>query len=130
MQREADIFSFARCGSPCGYEVINRYNELWAIEKTSRISKSGLQVRPIYHRLKRRIEAHICISFTACKIYKELERQLKEMKSDLSPERAIDILKTIYKVTFQTPYSNTFYTRLLLKTDEQQKLVSLFKLQI
>jgi len=130
MQREADIFSFARCGSPCGYEVINRYNELWAIEKTFRISKSDLQVRPIYHRLKRRIEAHICISFTACKIYKELERQLKEMKSDLNPERAIDILKTIYKVTFQTPYSNTFYTRLLLKTDEQQKLVSLFKLQI
>jgi len=111
-------------------EVIDRYNELWAIEKTFRISKSDLQVRPIYHRLKRRIEAHICISFTACKIYKELERQLKEMKSDLSPERAIDILKTIYKVTFQTPYSNTFYTRLLLKTDEQQKLVSLFKLQI
>jgi len=130
MQREVDIFSFARCGSPCGYEVINRYNELWAIEKTFRISKSDLQVRPIYHRLKRRIEAHICISFTACKIYKELERQLKEMKSDLNPERAIDILKTIYKVTFQTPYSNTFYTRLLLKTDEQQKLVSLFKLQI
>jgi len=28
MQREADIFSFARCGSPCGYAVtqLNNYN--------------------------------------------------------------------------------------------------------
>ena len=31
----------------------------------------------------------------ACKIYKELERQLKEMKPGQSPEQAIDILKTI-----------------------------------
>ena len=58
--------------------VIEKYNQLWAIEKTFRISKSDLQIRPIYHRLKRRIEAHICISFVACKVYKELERQLKE----------------------------------------------------
>ena len=110
-------------------DVIKQYHQLWAIEKTFRISKSDLEIRPIYHHLKRRIEAHICISFVACKIYKELERQLKSKQSELSPEKVIDILKTIYKVSFETPYSNKVYQRLLIKTTEQKDLIDLFQLK-
>jgi transposase len=109
-------------------EVIVQYGQLWQIEKTFRISKSDLQIRPIYHRLRRRIEAHICISFAACKVYKELERQLKEKKSQYSVEQAIDIVKTIYRVELQTPYSNSTYSRLLIKTQEQQSIINLFGL--
>lgn len=109
-------------------EVIDQYHQLWSIEKTFRISKSDLEIRPIYHQLKRRIEAHICIAFAACKIYKELERQLSEKKSSLSPEKVINILKTIYKVSFETPYSSKIYSKLLLKNDEQRELVTLFDL--
>jgi transposase len=111
-------------------EVIEKYNQLWNIEQTFRISKSDLQMRPVYHRLRKRIEAHICISFAACKIYKELERQLKKRNSKLSSEKVIDILKTIYKVTIQTPYSNRLHQRLVLKTKEQKDLIALFNLQI
>jgi transposase len=111
-------------------EVIVQYGQLWQIEKTFRISKSDLQIRPIYHRLRRRIEAHICISFAACKVYKELERQLKEKKSQYSVEQAIDIIKTIYRVELQTPYSNSTYSRLLIKTQEQQSIINLFGLKI
>lgn len=110
--------------------IIKQYHQLWAIEKTFRISKTDLKIRPIYHHLKRRIEAHICISFTACKIYKELERQLKLKHSNLSPEKAIDILKTIYKVSFETPFSNNIYQRLLVKTDEQKEIIDLFELKV
>lgn len=109
-------------------EVIDVYKQLWNIEKAFRISKTDLRIRPVYHHLKRRIESHICIAFASCKIYKELERQLKEKKSNLSPEKAIDILKTIYKLTMITPYSNTKYSRLLIKTEEQSQLLELFKL--
>lgn len=111
-------------------EVILQYSQLWQIEKTFRISKSDLQIRPIYHRLRKRIEAHICISFAACKVYKELERQLKEKMSHFSVEQAIDIIKTIYKVELQTPYSNNTYSRLLIKTQEQQSIINLFGLKI
>lgn len=110
-------------------EVIEQYSRLWSIEKTFRISKSDLQIRPIYHRLQKRIEAHICISFAACKIYKELERLLKEKKMPISPEKAIDILKTIYQLTIQTPYSNQLHTRLILKNNEQRDLISAFNLE-
>lgn len=110
--------------------ILEKYNQLWQIEKTFRISKTDLQIRPIYHQLKRRIEAHICISFAACKIYKELERQLKLKKSNLSSERAIDVLKTIYQISFKTPYSNSIHNKLILKTEEQIEIINLFNIKI
>lgn len=107
-------------------EIINNYKHLWKIEKAFRISKTDLKIRPIYHRLQRRIEAHICISFVAYKLYKELERQLKEKKSLLSPEKAIDIAKTIYSVKVVTPNTQEIITRTLYLTQEQKSLANLF----
>ena len=46
-------------------QVIENYKNLWHIENAFRMSKTDLRIRPIYHRLKHRIEAHICLSFTA-----------------------------------------------------------------
>ena len=109
-------------------EVIDQYKQLWYVEKTFRISKSDLKIRPIYHYVRRRIEAHICIAFCACKIYKELERQLGIAKANISPEKAIDIAKTIYGISIVTPYSKEKHSRLLIKTEEQEYLLKLFNL--
>lgn len=109
-------------------QIIEHYNHLWQIEKAFRISKTDLKIRPIYHRLKSRIEAHICIAFCAYKIYKELERQMKIKKAQISPEKAIDIAKTIYRITIQTKLSNTMYSRLYIDKDEQRYLIELFNL--
>ncbi len=110
-------------------DIIENYKQLWKIEKAFRISKTDLRIRPIYHRLKHRIEAHICICFCAYKIYKELERQLAIKKSDLSPEKVIDIAKTIYQLTIQTNLSKTLHTRLYIDTQEQEYVVKLFDLK-
>ena len=107
-------------------QVIEQYKQLWSIEKTFRISKSDLKIRPIYHHLKRRIEAHICIAFTACKIYKELERQLNDGKAGLSPEKAIDILKTIYEISIRSPHSGSSKSKLLIKNEEQENILKFF----
>jgi transposase len=107
--------------------VIANYRHLCNIEKTFRISKTDLRIRPIFHYKRRRIEAHICIAFAACKIYKELERQLKNKQSDLSPEKAIDILKTIYGIIIKLPQSKEQKLMLLDKTEEQKAILSLFK---
>ena len=40
-------------------EVIESYRNLWHIENAFRMSKTDLRIRPIYHRLRHRIEAHI-----------------------------------------------------------------------
>lgn len=107
-------------------EILQNYSHLWKIEKAFRIAKTDLKIRPIYHRVQRRIEAHICIAFVAYKIYKELERQLKEKKSTLSPEKAINIAKTIYAVKIKHPITKetTYLTH--IKTEEQKNLANLF----
>ncbi len=85
-----------------GTEVIENYKNLWHIEKAFRMSKTDLRIRPIYHRLKHRIEAHICISFTAYCIYKELERILYKEKSTISSKRAAELTHNMYQVTYTT----------------------------
>lgn len=107
-------------------EIIDNYNHLWKIEQAFRISKTDLKIRPIYHRLQRRIEAHICIAFVAYKIYKELERQLKEKESDLSPEKAIEIAKTIYKIQVVSTETGELITKTLYLKEEQKNLSKLF----
>ncbi|MDI6802781.1 MAG: IS1634 family transposase [Bacteroidota bacterium] len=47
-------------------EVIAQYKQLWQVEKTFRISKTDLRIRPVFHYLKRRIEAHVCIICSMC----------------------------------------------------------------
>ena len=108
--------------------VIEQYGDLWKIEKAFRVSKSDLRIRPIFHRLQRRIEAHICISFCAYKIYKELERQLKVKKLDWSPEQVIDITNSIFAITVERPYSKTQETKLHLPNKEQRDLWEVFGL--
>ncbi len=107
-------------------EIMSNYKHLWKIEKAFRISKNELKIRPIYHRLQRRIEAHICISFAAYKVYKELERQLKEMESNLSPEKAICIAKTIYAIKVKIPPNNEIMKQALLLNKEQKELAQIF----
>lgn len=109
-------------------EIIDNYGHLWKIEKAFRISKSDLKIRPIYHRLKHRIEAHICISFVAYKLYKELERQLKVKKSILSPEKAIEIAKTIYQIKMTTPLNNEKIEKIIITNNQQKYLIALFEL--
>lgn len=107
-------------------EILENYSHLWKIEKAFRIAKTDLKIRPIYHRVQRRIEAHICIAFVAYKLYKELERQLKKKKSILSPEKAINIAKTIYAVKIKHPITKEITYLTHIKNEEQKNLAKLF----
>ena len=106
-------------------KIIENYSHLWKIEKAFRISKHDLKIRPIYHRLQKRIEAHVTINFVAYKVYKELERLLREKETQLSPEKAIDIAKTIFQIKAKSD-DNQNVTHTLLLTDEQKDLAQLF----
>jgi transposase len=107
-------------------QIIENYQQLWQIEKAFRIAKSDLKIRPVYHRLQRRIEAHICISFAAYKVYKELERQLKEKKASISANDAIEIADYIHQIKIQLPQNGETVKKTILTTPEQQHLAYLF----
>jgi transposase len=108
-------------------EIIENYRHLWQIEKAFRVSKTELKIRPIYHRLPRRIEAHICLSFVAYKVYKELERQLELKQATISTQQAIEIAENIFEIQMETPTSKVKLKKLLLLTEEQKYLAQLFK---
>jgi len=108
-------------------EIIENYSNLWKIEKAFRVSKNDLKIRPIYHRLRRRIEAHVTLNFTAHKVYKELERQLKEKNATISCDQAIEIAKTIYSVNITNPTTNLTSKETLFLNDEQKYLAELFE---
>jgi len=55
--------------------VIDAYHQLWRIEKSFRMSKHDLQARPIYHRTRESIEAHLSIVFAALAVSHWLEHQ-------------------------------------------------------
>ena len=106
-------------------QIIGNYSQLWQVEKAFRISKTDLRIRPIYHRLKERIEAHICICFTAYAIYKELERLLKTNSIKISPEKAIETIKKIRQLKYILPKSRQTKTKILQPTSLQLKLLNL-----
>ncbi|MEM9934094.1 MAG: IS1634 family transposase [Bacteroidota bacterium] len=107
-------------------EVMASYQQLWQIEKAFRISKTDLKIRPVFHYRKRRIEAHICICFCAYKLYKELERRLREAGSMISPTRAIEAVSTIYGIEMTLPKSKKTHTHLIAKEEIHQKLREIF----
>lgn len=106
--------------------ILANYKQLWQIEKAFRIAKTDLKIRPVFHYKQRRIEAHICLNFVAYKVYKELERQLKEKKSDLSPEKVIEIVQSIYEIVVTTPKQKERISKTLLLSKEQQKISKIF----
>jgi len=86
------------------------------------MSKTDLKIRPIYHYLRNRIEAHICISFTAYTVYKELERLFTQSNVPFSVRRAAELTQTMYQIEVLLPDSKRKKNILLNMDVEQQKL--------
>ena len=76
-------------------EILRMYRGLWKIEELFRINKHTLRMRPIYHRLSRRIRAHILICFLAYTVLRWTEIQLAKKGLCFSPQELIDILKRV-----------------------------------
>lgn len=106
-------------------QIVDSYNNLWHIERAFRMSKTDLRIRPIYHRIRNRIEAHICISFTAYCVYKELQRVLYKEKSNMSVKRAAELTQNMYQISYMLPESKQTKNRLLKMDDLQAELYAI-----
>ncbi|KAA6317407.1 hypothetical protein EZS27_032432 [termite gut metagenome] len=106
--------------------VYEEYSGLWQVERAFRITKGTLEVRPMFHFTKKRIEAHVCICFVAYKVYKELERILKIGSINLSVDKVLDIAKTITTLKIKLPINNETMTKTMLLTQKHKFIVKLF----
>lgn len=74
--------------------LIERYKDLWRVEKSFRIAKSDLEARPIYHRRENSIQYHILIVFIALCMAKVIEMEKQE-----SIQKVTDSLKDKWTIT-------------------------------
>ena len=114
----------------CPNDVIENYSNLWHIEKAFRISKTDLKIRPIHHYLKHRIEAHISISFIAYTVYKELERIIKIHDKNLSVQKVLEEIKTIYGLEYTNPITNKKKFEVLQLNEIQLKIQNIIDLEL
>lgn len=109
------------------HDIIENYRYLFMIERAFRFNKTDLDIRPMYHRLMNRIEAHVCICFVAYTIMLELERTLAKAGSTITLHRAMFLTEGIYEITYINPY-NKKQMAVLLKTDHDQEVTELLEL--
>ncbi|WP_137725717.1 IS1634 family transposase [Prescottella subtropica] len=56
-------------------EVIGKYHDLWHVEQSFRMSKTDLRARPMFHRTRDAIEAHLTVVFTALAVARYLQAE-------------------------------------------------------
>lgn len=106
-------------------EVYAAYHNLWNVERAFRISKSKIEIRPMFHFTRRRIEAHVCICFVALKVYKELERLLKLSEIKISVDKVLALAQTIVTIQITLPKSQQTITKTMLMK-RHQRIAPLF----
>lgn len=76
--------------------VIERYHDLWRIERAFRLTKSDLEARPIFHHLDEAIKAHLIVVFAGLAICTYIE-----MKTGMSIRTALKLAEKVltHKVT-------------------------------
>lgn len=110
------------------HEVIVQYRGLWVVERAFRVSKGTLEMRPMFHFTEKRIESHVCICFIAYKLYKELERIIRQIGIKMSVDAVIDIAKTIPTIEVTLPYGQVIQCT-IFNTPDQMAIKKLFSLQ-
>jgi len=74
------------------------YLQLVEIEQAFKELKNDLSVRPIYHQLEHRIEAHIFIAFMAYCLHVTLKQYTKALAPGLTPRAVIEKLAAIQMI--------------------------------
>ena len=80
-----------------------RYIQLTNIEAAFRTLKSDLGLRPVYHRLEQRVEAHIFVAFLAYCLQVTLKNRMRDQAPGLSPRQVLEKLATIQMIDVWIP---------------------------
>ena len=79
------------------------YIQLTEVEQAFKELKHDLSIRPIYHQLEHRIEAHILVAFLAYCLQVTLKAQLRQLAGGTTPREVIEKFKTMQMVDVLLP---------------------------
>src|SRR6201987_5158405 len=80
-----------------------RYVQLAQIEAAFKTMKSELGIRPLYHQLGHRLEAHILVAFLAYCLLVTLKHRLQALAPGLTPKAVLEQLATIQMLEVWLP---------------------------
>jgi hypothetical protein len=80
-----------------------RYVQLAQIEAAFKTLKSELGIRPLYHQLGHRVEAHILVAFLAYCLLVTLKNRLQALAPGLTPKAVLEKLSTIQMLDVWLP---------------------------
>jgi len=80
-----------------------RYVQLTQIEAVFRSLKSELGIRPVYHRLEHRVDAHIMVAFLAYCLQVTLKNRLQIHAPGLTPTAVLQKLGTVQMIDVWIP---------------------------
>jgi transposase len=101
------------------------YIQLVEIEAAFKNLKDDLQLRPMFHQLEHRIEAHIFVAFIAYCLHVTLRAKLKPLAPGLTPRAVLDKLGAIQMldVHFPTTDGRTLILSRYTELNADQKLL-------
>jgi transposase len=101
------------------------YIQLVEVEAAFKNLKDDLQLRPIYHQLIDRIEAHIFVAFLAYCLHVTLRARLRPLASGLTPRAVLDKFAAIQMldVHFPTTDGRTLILSRYTELNADQKLL-------
>jgi transposase len=101
------------------------YIQLVEIEAAFKNLKDDLQLRPVYHQLQHRIEAHIFLAFIAYCLHVTLRARLRPVATGLTPRSVLDKFATMQMidVKFPTTDGRTLILSRYTEPDTDHKLL-------
>lgn len=103
------------------------YIQLTEIEQAFKELKSDLSIRPIYHQLDERIEAHIFIAFVAYCLQVTLKQRTRALAPGLTPRAVLEKFAALQMVDVHLPTTDGRHLVLPRYTQPEKELQLLLK---
>jgi transposase len=103
----------------------NAYIGLTQVEFSFRVCKTDLAIRPIYHRIEERAQAHILICFLALTMWRTLEQWMKASHLGTAPRPLLERIATLRSMDIILPTKTGDELRLRVVSQPEKPLALL-----
>jgi len=114
-------------------ELWTQYMILTEVEEAFRNLKGDLAIRPIYHQLEHRVDAHIFVAFLSYCLHVTLRQLARTHAPGLTPHSILEQMKAIQMIDVHIPTTDGRELKMSRHTKPdkaQQLLLSQLKLQL
>jgi hypothetical protein len=107
---EGRYFLLTNAASLSPSEAVEAYFTLQEVERAFREMKDFLRLRPVYHRIDRRVRGHLFVCVLSYLLERSLSHQLRQAGSELSARGALDSVSRIHAVETRIAHQTIWTT--------------------